>query len=296
MSHLYKGSYYRGALGKYSGYLGAANATARLVSKLTKMAGKPKWQKTLGKDWKPSGPKYKRGKQMAKNMDVRLNKRVGGYQGLELKFIDSKYVQGNNVFPPLWGDTNANNTSRADGEGDLIGKITTGTGPSQKIGRYAILHSIQVNGVLRIDSYLFGLSSEIVPFRARVIFYCDKQTNATQADPSKVMDSASDDVDAFRNIEFQDRFKVIFDKTVTFNPKIERSESGATWLSSAQEVPFSFKRSLHDKKVAYTTGDDGAVATVIDNSIHCACIGAADDGTTNHALKLKWKAKLRFWG
>lgn len=136
----------------------------------------------------------------------RYNDPYHGNEERELKFFD------NDVDDAVV----AQNGTILSGPGGIpINAISQGVGPSQRVGRKAIIKKIawRWNCVLESESSTGTQSSETL----RVIMYLDRQANGTFATPTQIL--TTDNFQSFNQLVNSGRFTTLYDKTVQFNPQ-----------------------------------------------------------------------------
>jgi len=168
-----------------------------------------------------------------------------------------------------------------------------GDGFSQRIGRQIQFCKFSVRGAAHRN----GVSgSPLIPYvmpKLRVIIFIDMQTNASRPTGLDVMQSAGNvnPIFAFQNPNNFGRFKVLKDKTFTFN-------QGNPWLSSdggdhynGQVISwfwqFTFKPYL---RVHFNGTNSGSVTDIIDNSIHCIALSE-----TGVPVYISYKARFCYY-
>jgi len=219
-----------------------------------------------------------------------LNPRIGGFLGMELKFLDNEFddqtlvttIAGSEADPPGIGAQTAPGALNAIAQGD---------GPSNREGRQAVMKSIWIKGKINWSS----LDSTVIAARkpVRLILFIDKQTNSAQFNSEDVLvDPTATELDmcAFTDLENQKRFKILKDMVV-------QAPVAAT-TSDADTIHTGFYSKYFSifKKLNFTTnytGTTAVVAGIMDNSLHL--IALSDQGATD-TVKLSYNARLRFMG
>ncbi len=212
--------------------------------------------------------------------------RIGGFTGIEKKFID--YTVTDDAFVTVW----------AGGEMDPatalgISSIAQGDGESNRDGRVAVLHSIFIKGFVKTaatESAVAPLNDEIV----RVAIVQDKQTNGAQLNAEDVFStiSATNDINSVKNLQNSARFIVLKDKTIRIpRGQVSQNEGAANLFASGQcNIPFKMGVNLKKPIRVNHTGTTAVIASVADNSIHV--IGTS----TSTNCQLSYRSRVRFTG
>lgn len=217
-----------------------------------------------------------------------LNRRVGGFQGLELKFFDTSVQAAALTSSAALTGAEVDPTTL-----DCLNSMTQGPGEQQRLGRNISMKSITVKCHFHvpIEEAAAAPESDIECLIALVL---DKQTNLAQMDSEDVftnkMASAKGNNLLFRNVEHTDRFQVLASRKITLRPRLGMTQAAGdnnySWGGPSKEVTL-FKR-WKGKKVLFKQGATGTIADIEDNSLHIVCycnlIGAT----------LSYNARLRF--
>ncbi len=199
----------------------------------------------------------------------------------EMKFVDMEM------------DVNALTTSWATHEPaatDSISAVATGDGESNRDGRVYYIHSVHLNG--RCD---FGLQESVgappSDIIFRVIVVVDKQTNGAQLTATDVMDAGqTDDFHAFRNLQFTQRFWVLYDNLWSLDLAKRVTNEGATNL-------FANGIGIHLWKMNYTfntplkvtcSNTTAVIASITDNSIHVIAIASSTSTTISYQSRVRF--------
>lgn len=181
-----------------------------------------------------------------------LNRRTGGYIGLEKKYLDER--QAGDILASATGFDNMIDPTTNKG----LGIPSIGTGPTQRNGRY-----ITVVG-MNIRLIITNAVDKDVIYRCMVVR--DKQTNRAQCNPGLILqdhDGNPNDVLSYRNLEYQSRFDVLYDKILApenslWNATDDHSNEPHTILQIALKMK---------DKVTFTD-TDADIASVQDISYH----------------------------
>lgn len=213
----------------------------------------------------------------------RLNRRVGGYLGIESKFVDQTFSAsvvltqaGAEMDPPGAG---------AQTTPGCISGVAQGDGESNRDGRKCVLTSVHVKGNVTIDaSSGSSLNNGAV---VRVLLVQDKQTNGVQLNSEDVLLSATHVEYAYRNLQHARRFNVLWDRTFDLN-KTAGAGDGTADDSPAWQRSFTINKKfkipvLHD-------GTTANITSITDNSLHV--LAFASTGATT----LNYESRVRFQG
>lgn len=214
----------------------------------------------------------------------RANRRTGGFQDLEVKFVD--YFVNDKAFTIDWAGGEMDEATALS-----LSAVGQGDGESQRDGRKYSLHSVHVKGTI----YVNQLESQAAPINdvlVRVCLVLDTQTNKQQLNAEDVMKviASGEDTKSFRNLSNSSRFKVLrnFEGII----KRENLNEGAANLFASVRSDISFDWNVKFKTpvkcLASATG--ATVAATTDNSIHV--IGVAD---STDAI-LSYISRVRFTG
>lgn len=217
-------------------------------------------------------------------MPLYRNIRTAGFMGKELKFIDQEYDAA--VSAGLPG-------SEADPATVLCLNATAqGDGNSDRDGRRQYTNSIWVNGNVEftaLDTTAIGST-----YYVKLSLVLDTQTNGAQFAATSVYDEPTNsdiDVDAFRNLEYTHRFKVL--KTVI----VKQVVGAAVWDGDSIhkigcKVPFRIRYKFKKPLITTYTGTSAVVGNIADNSLHLIATQVQAAGGS-HAT-LRYVSRCRF--
>lgn len=210
---------------------------------------------------------------------VTSNYRTGGFDDIEVKFVDYTYdeaivstVAGAEADPATPG---------------CISAIQQGDGESQRDGRKATLTSVYINGTVQLDQ-ISDATSITNARTVRLALVLDTQTNSQQENSEDVFTDPGELPFGFRNLAFTRRFKVLWDKT--FNLQASAAGGNGTQIDiGGTRRNFSIYKKL--RLPVIHTGTTAAVASISDNSLHLVCWSDAAGACT-----LKYNSRVRFTG
>jgi len=231
------------------------------------------------------------------------NLSLGGFQGLQLKFIDSPFASSPSSSGVLPIDLDP---------ADLhLTPVPLGTGPSERTSNRIFMKSLQVIGSVVINqNTVSGTPSSFsqanmlqatVPMKVYVVL--DTQTNGAQVLPGEVWDDraphGSMASQNLRNMSFVDRLKVLHVVDICVPCQaIVRNYSDAQKAVSRGVASFNFFLPLKGIVQKYEkTANTGAIAGVIDNSLHLffALENSQDNATNALSCIINGFARARYF-
>lgn len=186
---------------------------------------------------------------------------------------------------------------------ESLNLIKQGTQPSQRIGRKVVVKRLQMRGHVRLQSVVAGITPNR-PLRFRLIVYCDKQCNGAAGSAEQILQSRNNSADAsvdkdvtldnYRNMEYIDRYRIIYDKTHTLNPLTLSTAdvSGLRIDSSGVYKTFNFGKNMNLEIIWGTVAASGTIDQIQSNNLGVMCI--VDDNTQSEDWQLKYQWRLRY--
>ncbi len=269
-------------------------ALRRFASPTVLTGSVPPDRMVLGKRKKPNGRFGNRKSKYAKRQRVSeaqimavVNRRTGGFVGIENKFLDTELTS--TALTTSWAMLNPTGT----GCTDSLSVPAEGDGQSARDGRKYAITKIYVHGVISCPSAESATSTPN-DFRTRVVIYIDGQTNQAEANPVLVMDTGgSDDVLAFRQLENVARFKVLFDKTIVVRFGSVGNEGAANLFANGIKwIPFNYYHTFKEPLVVLANATTANVTSITDNNIGIMAICSA----TQLAPTIAYQCRIRFRG
>ncbi len=213
----------------------------------------------------------------------RLNSRTSGFLGIEKKFAD--FQTDNDAFATTW-------TPMEDATILSVSGVSQGNSESQRLGRKMTILSVHIKAVVKMVNVEANVNVK-TDLRGRIALVLDTQTNAAQLTATDVYDDGqTDDILAFRDLQFTSRYKVLWDKPWVLKP--QQMAQGAVDLFAHSDththvMRFNkvFKTPL---QVTYNSTTTNVIAAITDNSLHI--IGIAN----NTAALLSYQFRMRFTG
>lgn len=212
-----------------------------------------------------------------------LNRRTGGYLGIENKFQDnfftgqiSKLITGAECDPAARDSLNA---------------LARGDTQSDRDGRQATMTSLYLQGFIE----MLPINDSTSPYAGhvvRIMVVLDKQTNGAQLDSEKVftLPIGGNMPNVMRNLEYVERFDVLMDKTLTINiPSSGPSAGPSSGMDvNGAIVPFKFYKKL-DLTCSYQ-GNNAVILNQVDQSLHVIAF------TNDSTCFLRYTSRVRFMG
>ncbi len=231
---------------------------------------------------KRSTKKVPKGRFLTRAFRMARNLRTGGFIGRELKFIDSER------------NTTLTQNAVAGAEMDptsslSISAVPQGTGESERIGRVTWVKQVLVQGHINVPN---STSYTETGGYLHIWLVIDKQTNGAQLNSEDVLAApaqAALSVDAFQNLQYSDRFKVVKKKKVVV-PPLPITHTGSANVVGSNDIGFQFYYKCHVKQEF--TGTGGTVSDMSTNSFHVIAIGAG----TLPECTLRMRYRVRYLG
>ncbi len=203
--------------------------------------------------------------------------------GIENKFVD--YERSALVVDNSWAGNELDDATAL-----AVSSIAQGDGESQRDGRKVELLSVHIKGIAILactETVTTPTDTAII----RLILFLDKQTNGAQANAEDVVTATTDDVNAWRNLQNSQRFRILKDIRMQLDVT-NMTQSGANDFSNAgQKVPFEMHVVFKKPIVVNHTGTTAVVTSIADNSIHL--IGAS---TSSALVTISYTSRVRFRG
>jgi len=210
------------------------------------------------------------------------NLRIGGFLGIEKKFVDYEYDAA--VVQTVA-------SSESDPATALSLNCTAqGDGPNQHDGRKQTTTSVELRG--NVVWSATDAATPVEPGFVRILIVHDRQTNGAQFNAEDVLDDPTDadlETCALRNVEFEKRFRILKDFIVK-KPATTFVWDGTSAPSEAAYAPFHCFIPLKGGLVTNYTSTTADIANIKDNSIHVIAIGEGGGAI------LRYVSRCRFYG
>ncbi len=188
------------------------------------------------------------------------NLRIGGFIGIETKFVD--FERPITTIASTWAGGELDEATAL-----AVSAIAQGDGESNRDGRKANLLSVHLKGFIRIASQE-AQANPVFGGIVRLILVLDKQTNGAQLNAEDVVTVTTQDINAWRNLQNSQRFRILKDQRFDMSVSNMSTFQANDFSTSQQEVPFEFHVVFKKPIVVNHTGTTAVVASIADNSIH----------------------------
>ncbi len=215
------------------------------------------------------------------------NIRTGGFLGIENKFVDYSIV-ATAIGSPAGS---AGGEMDPAGSVNCLNAVAQGDGEQQRDGRKIKLNSVHLRGHIHraVATDQADMRTGGAVFIALV---SDAQTNGTQLNSEDVYENSSGNADgavhSFRNLQYTQRFKVLWSRLYSFDAPNAGTDGTNTNSTGGQirnfkvDIPLSF--------VTQFSASTAVVASINDTSLHVIAF-ATDAGYT-----LTYLSRVRFVG
>lgn len=219
---------------------------------------------------------------------ARLNVRPSGYSGAgrdEIKFNDQFHEQNitKDMASAMCDPTTSLNLTY----------LNVGTAQNQRVGRNAYIKSIYISGHVLLPTT--ATTNGMDNFYITMWLVQDMQTNRAQMDPTQFLtqpSSANTHADAFQNLEYSNRFKLLKKKRV--HCRRTGPKDGSNFPYGAFHFQIFKKCNItqqYGDKAGSPGTTDGTIASLTTNSIHLLAIGAP--GIPTNTL-MRYNVRCRF--
>lgn len=212
------------------------------------------------------------------------NARIGGFVGIEKKFIDQTY-SGSIVAP-----TDCTGAEADPATNNCLNAVAQGDGESNRDGKEYIIKGITFEGTVTSGPNV-DQTTVSSPF-VTVAIILDTQTNGAQENSEDVYTNtaaaAAGNANLLRNLQYSKRFKVL--KKWNFPLNVH---SGVFDGVNQEVAQVSEKLSYYADKLdikVQCTGTGATVASISTNSLHVVAFA------TGSGCVLKYNSRIRFFG
>ncbi len=212
------------------------------------------------------------------------NIRVGGFIGMEKKFLDT--TSTTTAFTTAWAIL-----APTAGVTNCLSCPTQGTSESERDGRVYTIHSVHVRMTVTSVS-TESQTAPVSPVAYRVCLVWDTQTNGAAITGTSVMDAgATEDLDSFRNLQNSKRFIILGDTGHVVAVRPGTNEGAINLFASSSFLRVhKFNKSFSKGIKVRCTGTTNNVSSVSDNSL--SLIGLA----SLTAVTYTFETRVRFTG
>lgn len=157
-----------------------------------------------------------------------------------------------------------------------------------RVGMKIFMKSLSIRGTIKMSEQAAQGTAQLV----RVMIVQDKQSNGNTPSLLEILElegppAPANALHAFRKVENRNRFNILYDKAMTFEPKggVDTVEQ----LALRKTIHFNktWKNGLTLQYASGTTS--GTNATVLDNNIWVLAYAEVDD-----LLQIEWDSRLRY--
>jgi len=216
-----------------------------------------------------------------------MNRRTGGFQGVEVKYHDTDLTT-----IPIASSANMSGLEMDPGTPvHCVNAVPQNDTQSGRIGRRIFQKSFNIKGQIYLPELVDGTSPKQYPiFFVSVVL--DKQTNGAQLNSEDVYDNVGGNAalttSFFRNMEYTHRFQVLKSRTFRAFPA-SQSFDGTNIERNGYSIPFQFFIKLPNL-VTNFSGTNAEIINIVDNSIHIL----AGCTTTDVAATMYYNTRLRY--
>ncbi len=171
--------------------------------------------------------------------------------------------------------------------------IAQGVGPTNRIGRKCLLHSMHWKLMVQLDSVEGDLSivSDDSGTLLRIIIYIDKQCNGSAATATDILES--DTWSAFRNLENTGRFHMLHDQTYALNFSAIGGGTSTFEIFCGTNRFVRISKALRGLPIEFSS-TTGAITEIKSNNIGMLII--AEYNTTPVNARVIGQCRVRFTG
>ncbi len=217
-----------------------------------------------------------------------MNRRTGGFLGIETKFYDQSLV-GHAILAPTGSTGGLANPSATIS----LNTVIQGDGESNRDGRKINMKSLEINGIVQVAAQAAATSADIATYVYVAVVH-DRQCNGAILVSQNVYANPSGNAalaaGPFRNLQFQSRFRVLKYKRIKL-PMQQTAGISSSMEIAGFQVPFHFKVNLKGMPVIYSNTTE-AIANTTDNSLSIVTFCS----NTNVAPALSYNSRLLFVG
>jgi len=208
------------------------------------------------------------------------NIRTAGFLGIEKKFYDK-------TFSGEIGVAVANAVSDPAANASCLNAVEQGDGESQRDGRKIVIKSVQVRGDIRgqIEQNQDDVNKAKV---VRILLVQDRQTNGAQMTGTQMLTGATNVEHAYYNLQYSQRFKVLYDKTFVLQCNTVGTDGANTNSVGFSAASFKIFRNVNIPVTFTSTAEN--IANIADNSLHMLALSSE----TN--VDLAYESRIRFVG
>ncbi len=211
------------------------------------------------------------------------NLRIGGFAGIENKFVDYELVT--RVVTAAWAGGELDEATALS-----LSSVAQGDGETQRDGRRMEILSVHIKGFV----ILVAQEAAAAPINGqaiRLVLVLDKQTNGAQLNAEDVFTTTTTDVNAWRNLQHSQRFRILKDVRIDLMPWGGTAGGTNSFDRGETKVLFEIHKVFKKPITVNHTGTTAVVASIADNSLHL--IGVSTSAT---ACAVSYVSRVRFRG
>lgn len=207
-----------------------------------------------------------------------LNRRTGGFLGMEKKFQDS--------FKTSTPINNAWTGGELDPAANCLYCPTKGTGPSNRDGDHTVIKQIQIRAFINFT--VDQDSNDVVgPYAITLALVLDKQCNGSAINAEDVFVDTSPKQLGFRNLQYTRRFVILRAQRIVLNPSTAFTDGANTGSvgGTGRLIEWTVNCNIPVDHV----GDAGSVADISNNALHLiGCGNTTTTGSINYACRVRF--------
>ncbi len=198
----------------------------------------------------------------------------------ELKFIDRE-LDGDNM-AVAW-------TNHDPATVDCLSAVATGDGESDRDGRVYYIHSVHVNGRCGFSTQE-SVGAPISDPIYRILLVLDKQTNGAQLTPGEVMETGfTEDVHAFRNMGFTQRFWVLKDVMFSMSMNNQTNEGSVNLFANGGRVRlWNMDHVFKIPLKVYCSNTTAVIASIENFSLHIVGFCTTTNTTITYISRVRF--------
>ncbi len=211
-----------------------------------------------------------------------VNRRTGGFAGIEKKFFDTTVSAL--AFASTWTAMQPS----APAAVDCISAPAVGTAENQHIGRTFIMRSVFV----RFQVTLPGVEAQGTPppdVVYRIIVVMDTQTNGAVVPATSVVKTTTNDTQAFRNLQESTRFNILWDTgRRVLRPHNLNDGAIDKFSAGTMDHVLNFNHVFKSPIKVRTIGTTAVIGSIADYSISIIAIASST------LLDLAYTSRMRY--
>lgn len=163
----------------------------------------------------------------------------------------------------------------------LLNGIATGTDYTERIGRRVNVTAIQMRGFAYND-----IVGPCLVNSCRLMLVLDNQVNGVSATVADILTSVN--ANSFMNMNNRERFKVLYDKQVTFGP-LDKTANQAI-AGGTQTATFNCYKKVNIPVVF--EGTAATIGSISAGAIYLVCVGSTTPGVGDAILQAQFRIRF----